>query len=345
LGAYVAEPGVNQRYLAGVRWWASERPFLLVLAANGGVGWICPAFEEYRAREQLGDARIFSWHEHEDPFAVATNAVHHLGGSGVIGIDAEARSWIGRGLARDGSREVVTSDHVAHVRMSKSPQEIALLRRANEATKAALRAVAGQFRTGMRQSEARALVEQAQRDAGLVEIWALVLFGAAAALPHGTAEDRRLAADDVVLVDTGGSLHGYQSDVTRSWTVGRGIEGWSRAYGVTSAAQQAAVAMIRTGVTCGSVDDAARAVIGESGYGRAYEHFTHRLGHGIGLEVHEPPYLVPGNAQVLGSGMVTSVEPGIYVAGRFGVRLEDIVVVRGEGAEILGAPAGTRSVE
>ena len=180
----------------------------------------------------------------------------------------------------------------------------------------------------------------AQKAAGLTDVWVLALFGPAASFPHGTHEDRALRPGDVVLVDTGGSLHGYRSDITRTWVLGEPSRDVLRAWDTVAAAQAAALAKMAPGVACAEVDAAARAVIAQAGYGTAhgYEAFTHRLGHGIGLQVHEPPYLVTDNDLRLQPGMTMSNEPGIYLPGRFGIRIEDIVAITSSGAEVFGDP-------
>lgn len=221
--------------------------------------------------------------------------------------------------------------------MRKDDAELARLRRANEATKAALQLVARVgVHEGLRQSELALRVRQAQQRAGLDDVWVLALFGPSAAFPHGTAEDRALAPGELILVDTGGSLHGYRSDITRTWALGTPELEARRAWSVVAAAQRAALALIRPGVRCGDVDAAARAVIEREGFGAGYERFTHRLGHGIGVQVHEHPYLVKDSLRVLEPGMTMSNEPGLYVPGAFGVRIEDIVAVTEDGHEVFG---------
>lgn len=346
--ALVVEPGPNMIYLAGVQWSRSERPFLAVLTAEGELSWVCPAFEERRAREQLGaGADVRTYHEHEDPFAIAAERTGRgnaftSGGRrrAPVAVDPDARAFIYQGvaghvLARIDGRAVLGA------RMRKTPAELARLRRVNEATKAALALVAGRLRVGLRQSELAANVIAAQHAAGLRDVWVLALFGPAAAFPHGTDEDRALAEGDLVLVDTGGALHGYRSDVSRTWAFGHVGDEERRAWDTVVRAQAAALERIRAGVACSEPDAAARKIVAEAGFGRGYERFTHRLGHGIGLQVHEDPYLRPGNALVLQPGMTMSNEPGIYVADRYGVRIEDIVVVTDGDAEILGAGVGT----
>ena len=338
--ALVIEPGATMRYLAGVRWGRSERPFVLVLPREGEPWWVVPAFEQRTAREQLGDAAVFVWQEHESPYArvVATLAERGLR-DGAVAVDAPMRHFLVQGLrdAMGAPRVVDGASLVRAQRMRKQPAELARLRRANEATKAALRLVAAHgVRPGVRQSELAARVRDAQERAGLTDVWVLALFGPNAAFPHGTAQDRALGEGELVLVDTGGSLHGYRSDITRTWAPTTASAEARRAWAVVADAQRAALERIRPGVTCGAVDAAARAVIDQAGFGSGYERFTHRLGHGIGLEVHEHPYLVKDATQVLEPGMTMSDEPGIYVAGGFGVRIEDIVAVTDDGHEVFG---------
>jgi Xaa-Pro dipeptidase len=220
--------------------------------------------------------------------------------------------------------------------MIKSPAELALLRRANVATKAAIARVAPEIAPGMRESEIAAKIRAAQRAAGLVDIWALALVGANAAFPHGTDNERVLDPGDAVLVDTGGSLHGYRSDISRTWFVGDPPAEVCDAWAIVLEAQARALAGMRPGIPCGSIDALARATIDAAGHGPGYRRFTHRLGHGIGLEVHEDPYLVGGAETLLAPGMVMSNEPGIYVPDAWGIRIEDIAVITEDGAEVFG---------
>ncbi len=338
LAAVVLEPGPNMQYVAGVHWGRSERPFLWALRADGQQAWICPSFEQRSAAERLPeDAQVLLWQEHEDPFAIAEGFV---GSKAAVAVDPDARGFIFAGLAAHVPGARLDAEPVAAVRLRKSDAEIARLRRANEATKAAIAVAASRLHVGMTQSAFAAEVTAAQEAAGLEQVWCLALFGPAASFPHGTREDRTLRTDDVVLVDTGGSLHGYRSDVSRTWTVGTPSGAVEVAWNAVAQAQAEALTQIRDGVACGEPDARARAVIEHAGFGRGYERFTHRLGHGIGLQVHEPPYLRPENARVLRPGMTMSNEPGVYMPGAFGVRIEDIVVVTPRGADVLGPSVG-----
>jgi Xaa-Pro dipeptidase len=336
VSALVVEPGAAMTYLAGVQWGRSERPFLLVLPADGEAEIVGPAFEARTAGEQIDEMTLSVWQEHESPYRVLTARLPK--GRGAIAFDGAMRSFVVEGMrAEIGRRRLVDgSELLAAARMRKRPAELSRLRRANEATKAALKLVATHVRPGMRQSEVAALVRSAQEQAGLSDVWVLALAGPAAAFPHGTREDRVVEDGDLVLVDTGGALFGYRSDITRTWPVGKPSDEARRAWDTVHAAQSAALEAIRPGVRCGEVDAAARAVVQAAGWGEGYAAFTHRLGHGIGLEVHEAPYLVMGSDVVLDEGMTMSDEPGIYLPGRLGVRLEDIVAVTSTGAEVFG---------
>ena len=338
LSAVMLEPGPNMEYVAGMRWGRSERPFLWVLRDDGVQAWVCPAFEQRSARERLPEgADVLLWHEHEDPFAPVGRFV---GKHATLAVDSDARGFIFEGVRPHVSGARIDDGPVASVRMVKSDAELARLRRANEATKAAIAVAAARLRPGIAQSAFAADLTAAQEAAGLDQVWCLALFGPAASFPHGTRDDRRLNPDDVVLVDTGGSLHGYRSDVSRTWTIGDPGPAVAHAWQAVARAQAAALESIRDGVACSEPDARARAVIEAAGLGAGYEHFTHRLGHGIGLQVHEPPYLRPENDRVLRPGMTMSNEPGIYVAGSFGVRIEDIVVVTEGAPEVFGPEVG-----
>jgi Xaa-Pro dipeptidase len=344
IAALIIEAGTSLFYFTGMRWWPSERPLLYVLPARGEPAWIGPAFEEgtLRQSEAVRDAELRVWQEHENPYVVAAQALVDRGvRTGRVAVDPEMRWFVVDGLrqARPGLGLGSGAGVINGCRMIKSSAELVCLRRANEATKAALKAVAPQVQAGMRQSDVAALVRESQEAAGLTGIWSVVLFGPDAAYPHGTRSDRALAEGDLILVDTGGTLHGYCSDITRTWAFGAPDDEQRRAWQTVADAQQAAMARIRPGVRCSEVDAAARAVVAAAGHGGDYQSFTHRLGHGIGLNGHEHPYLVRGNDLVLAPGMTMSNEPGLYLPGRLGVRIEDIIAVTDDGVEVFGPRA------
>jgi Xaa-Pro dipeptidase len=338
--AVLVEAGVNLGYFTGVRWGQSERPLLMVLPVKGEPVWVGPQFEHGKLSEQIGDlGELHGWHEHESPYARVAEALAARGiRRGRIGVDPDVRLFVFDGLRRAATKaRFDAAPHVfAGARMIKSGLELRRLRRANEATKAALALAAQHVEPGMTEAEISTLVRDAQTVAGLSQIWVLALTGPNAAFPHGTRNGRPLESGDLILVDTGGALHGYRSDITRTWAVGTPSNEQRRAWDTVLAAQNAALDAIRPGGACAEVDAAARGVIEAAGYGADYDKFTHRLGHGIGLQVHEEPYLVRGNQLALAPGMTFSNEPGIYVPGSLGVRLEDIVAVTAEGPEVFG---------
>jgi Xaa-Pro dipeptidase len=347
-GAVLVEAGVDMRYLGGPRWGLSERPLLLMIPREGEPLLIGPAFEEGTLHARSGplDFELRTWEEHESPYALAAASLGERGGSEAVAVGASTRAFVIEGLrGADPGRELgLEADPVAACRRVKSPAELALLRRANEATKAALALAAAHAETGMHERELAEIVRSAQLAAGLEDVWVLALFGPNAAYPHGTPEGRELAEGDLILVDTGGFLHGYASDITRTWAFPEpgAIDGERRrAWEVVREAQSAALAAIRPGARCAEVDAAARAVVAAAGFDGDYAHFSHRLGHGIGMQVHEPPYLVREGERRLEPGNTMSDEPGLYLAGSFGVRLEDIVAVTEEGAEVFGPRASS----
>jgi Xaa-Pro dipeptidase len=336
ISAVVLEPCASMAYIGGPAWHRSERPLLLVLPREGPPTILCPAFEKRTVLERVADHEIVVWREHEDPFARASDVFAGLRAA-KIAIDPTMRQFVAAGLARAWPNATfVADDPIGVSRLHKTPAEIARLRRANEATQKAIAVVQSRVTVGTSQTQIAAWIEAAQVAAGLADPWVLALVGPNASFPHGTAEARDVQSGDAVLVDTGASLHGYRSDITRTFVVGEPSKALRRAWDTAALAQRAALAAIRPGATTGSVDAAARAVMAEAGYGGDDRYFTHRLGHGIGLEVHEPPYLVGQGTLVLAPGMTMSDEPGIYVPGDFGVRHEDIVLVTTDGAEVFG---------
>lgn len=343
LAAVIVEAGPDMLWLGGPRWGRSERALLLVVPVRGEARLVGPAFEAgtllSKARTNGLDLPFVPWDEHEDPYALALAAITDPRGPVVVGSDT--RSFVVEGLRRVAPKRGFqpATEVIEPLRRRKSPAELAILRRVNEVTKRAIAAAATRLREGMHEHAFADEMSAALSAAGLTDTWVLPLFGPNAAYPHGTPQGRSLAAGDLVLVDTGGFLHGYASDITRTWAFGdpAAIDDRRRAAWLTvRAAQAAALAAIRPGVRCAEVDAAARAVIAAAGFDADYRHFTHRLGHGIGMQVHEPPYLVRNGEHRLEPGNTMSAEPGLYLPGEFGIRLEDIVAVTEHGAEVFG---------
>jgi len=345
IDALLIEPGATLSYLSDVEWGRSERLFALVVLADGSAFWIVPAFEASRAEPRIASAggpegEIVRWDEHEYAFEPLAKALRARGVEHVA-IEPEARAFVAQRLAAVFGAERVLSGEgiVLALRGKKDARELELLRAASELTQRAIRAVAERLRPGMSDKELGRWMTFAQERLGLRDVWCLPLLGPNAAYPHGAADGQReLEPGTGILVDTGGELFGYQSDITRSWSFGppRNPE-FVRAWKAVRAAQVAAFERMAPGVPCREVDRAARAVIEKAGYPGGYAVFGHRLGHGIGLQGHEAPYFDGGSEVLLTPGMTFSDEPGIYLVGNLGVRLEDIVVVTQTGADVFGS--------
>jgi Xaa-Pro dipeptidase len=343
--AVVLASGTSLAYFTGAEWGLSERFFGLVLTREGEPAWVTPAFEKRRALEQIKiGTDVRAWEEHESPFALVASILKDRGVlAGQIGIEESVPFAFAHaiGAAAPAARLTTATPVTAGCRMIKDAHEIALLRRACEITLHAHRAVFASLRVGMTQAEATAWSREAHERLG-IKGGSLVLFGADAAFPHGTTKPRPLAPGNVVLIDGGGTLHGYESDITRTMVFGAPPTPRQRTiWNVVRRAQAAAFEAARPGVECQAVDRAARAVIEEAGFGRDYEQFTHRVGHGIGMDGHEWTYLVKGNTTRLLPGMCFSDEPGIYVPGEIGVRHEDVIFITDEGASNLTRWSGS----
>jgi len=354
IDAFVCEGGPTLSYLAGVAWGRSERFFALVVTADGAHFWLCPAFEEGKARLAIDGSgkpggAFVTWHEDEYAFRPLCDALRARGVQR-LAIDPALRFGFVERLAHAARGDeafaalasygaiVSGAELLVALRGRKEPKELALLRRANELTQLALVHVAERVRPGQTGADVGRLVSAAHARLGFSGTWNLSLIGPAAALPHGDASAAPLGAGDVLLIDCGGGFLGYQSDITRSWVPhGEPAEEVQRAWNAVRDAQRRAFETIRPGRTCREIDAAARAEIVRHGYPGGFEVFTHRLGHGIGLEGHEDPYFDGGSEVVLAPGMTLSNEPGIYLPGRFGLRIEDIVHVTETGAGVFGS--------
>jgi Xaa-Pro dipeptidase len=345
LDAVALGPGTSLAYFTGAAWETSERLFAMVLGREGEPAWVTPAFERERALEQIriGDD-VRTWEEHESPHALVAGILRDRGhAAGRMGIEETLPFVFVEGIAKAAPalRLESATAVTAGCRMIKDAHEIALVRRACEITLRAHRAVFQSLRAGMTQAQASALSAQAHKRLG-TSGGALALFGADAALPHGTARPQPLKAGDVVLIDGGGRLHGYSSDITRTGVFGAPpTDRQRRVWGLVREAQKAALAAARPGAECQAVDAAARKVIVDGGFGPDYRCFTHRLGHGIGMDGHEWTYLVRGNATRLRPGMCFSNEPGVYLPGEMGIRHEDVITITEEGAEGLTRWSGS----
>jgi Xaa-Pro dipeptidase len=341
--AMLIEPGPNMTYFSGIDWGRSERLFALILPQTGKGIVISPAFEEQRAANQVdGRFEIRVWQEDQSPEALIARVLKEWGvATRKLAVDGSARMFVFNELAlalptmQMGTAEPVTNA----CRGIKTAHEIEIMRFANQITLDAYRAAHKTLRVGMTQAELAKNVSDAFSKLGY-EGGALVLFGESSAYPHGLPKPRSLEENQVVLIDGGTSVHGYQSDITRTAVFGQPAPEAQKVFDIVHEAQRRALAFAGPGKKCGEVDGVARKVIADAGYGPDYRTFSHRLGHGIGLEGHEWPYLVRGSQIVLQPGMTFSDEPGIYQYGKFGIRLEDIMAITENGAEMM-TPAQT----
>ncbi|KQT42982.1 X-Pro dipeptidase [Aureimonas sp. Leaf454] len=330
------------RYVTGLVWSTSER-LCGALVTRDRLVYVAPAFEGPRV-EALPHlpGNLALWEEEEDPALLVADL---LGPTGMLALDDQLPLFVHHQLARRFGLERLRDGGplIAGLRIVKSPAEIALIRHAMGITLAVQAQARAAMRPGVRASEIVALIDAEHRRRGADDgsTFAIVSFGAATALPHGAEGDQVLGARDVVLVDTGCRLDGYHSDLTRTYTVGEPDGDVARIWAIEREAQAAVFAAARPGAACRALDAAARQVLADHGLGPDYRlpGLPHRAGHGIGLDIHEPPYIVRGNEQALEPGMCFSVEPMIVVPGRFGVRLEDHVHVTASGAEWFTQPS------
>lgn len=337
LGAILLEPGTSMEYFTGMQWSLSERPFVAVLPARGELGYVVPGFEEARARERLqfgNDVR--AWQEDESPYRLVAGILRDRGvTAGRVGVEERLRFFIMDGVRQAAPAvELVSAVPVtAGCRMIKSAAEIALMQRANDITMAALRTSLTTLREGMTQYDLQEIQQQALVRLGGKDPWVLVGFGAASAFPHGSVRPQQLRVGDIVLMDTGCAVEGYQADITRTTVFGPPTARQTEIWNLERRAQDAAFAAAQVGATCASVDAAARKVITDAGFGPGYTvpGLPHRTGHGIGMDGHEWTNFVKGNATVIRPGMCFSDEPMIAIYGEFGIRLEDCLYITGQG--------------
>ena len=330
IGALIVESGSTLDYFTGVQWRRSERTTAAVIPAKGETVIVTPAFEEPSVRESLKvAANVRSWNEHESPFARIVQALKDRGVlSGPVAFEQTTRLFIVDGVRKAGpAYELVSGDALVRAcRLIKSPTELALMQVANDVTLAALRYTHARTKVGMKPSDLAHLMEEATRMLGGSSVeFNLVLLNEASAYPHGSHQPQVVKEGGVVLMDCGCNVHGYQSDISRSWVVGPPTVKQRKVWNTVKRGQEIALETARPGAPVGSIDDAVRAYYEREGWGPGYKlpGLSHRTGHGIGLDGHEDPYLVHGDATPLQPGMCFSDEPGIYIPGEFGIRLED----------------------
>jgi Xaa-Pro dipeptidase len=344
LSAIFLEGGSSMFYFTGVRWGLSERPFVCVIPAKGEPAWVSPGFEEERARELVGKtAEVRVWQEDESPYRQIAGILRDRGAAtGRVGIEERLRFFVANGVKKESpGTEFVDADAItAGCRMIKSPTELALMQKASDITIEAFRAAFQTFKEGMTQDDLRANIAAAHRALGAPGS-ASVSFGAFTAFPHGSIEPQKLKEGDVIQVDGGCQVDGYQSDITRTTVFGRATARQTEIWNLEKKAQAAAFAVVKPGTPCEAVDAAARKVITDAGFGPDYKvpGLPHRTGHGIGLDGHEWTNFVRGNKTPLAPGMCFSNEPMIAIYGEFGIRLEDCLYVTESGATYFSQPS------
>ena len=335
--------GTSLRYFTGIRWWGGERLFAMLLPAKGKPFYVCPAFEEGRAREQMAnapggsDADVRVWQEDENPYELFAHGLNDHGVAGAkIGMEETLRFVFVDGISKASPHATITSATpvTAGCRMVKSAHEIALMRLASQVTLAVYEAVYQSLREGMTQHDVSNLIDSAYGRMGFPG-GASVMVGEFTAFPHGSTTPQVIREGSIIMVDDGCTVEGYQSDITRTLVLGKASDKMKQVFEIVHRAQSAALAAARPGAECGAVDTAARKVISDAGYGPDYKYFTHRLGHGLGMDGHEWPYLVRGNSMKLQANITTSNEPGIYIRREFGIRLEDDMHITENGAELF----------
>ncbi|MEI9921451.1 MAG: Xaa-Pro peptidase family protein [Bacteroidota bacterium] len=335
--ALVIEAGTALNYFTGITWWPSERTMTVVIPAKGEAKYICPGFEEARLREQITiGTEVYAWQEDESPYKLIAKVIKDAGiVFGNVAIEERVRFFIADGIRKEAPNlNFVSGDPVTvPCRIIKSPAEIRLMQTAMDITLAAIKHGASQLKEGMSQGELASIIMKAQNELGGSADFALCLFGTSSAFPHGSNQLQQLKQGDIVLMDCGCLVEGYNSDITRTIVFGESTKRQQEIWALEKEAQSAGFAAAQVGAPCEAVDAAARKVITDAGFGPGYKlpGLPHRTGHGIGMDGHEWGNMVKGNKQLLEPGMCFSIEPNISIVGEFGVRLEDCVYMTEEG--------------
>ncbi len=344
IGAILIEPGAAMDYFSGIKWWRSERLTALIIPQKGDVAVVTPFFEKPSVLESLAigdDVRV--WQEHESPFDVVAGILKSRGiTSGNIGFESSVRYFVVTGVSRAlPNMNIVPAEPVTlGCRMYKTASELALMHKANEITLRAYEFVFNNLELGMSQQDVKSLMNNAQQRLGGSGAWCLALFNDASAYPHGTNAAQTIKEGSVILLDSGCSVHGYQSDISRTLVFGKASQKVQDVWHTVREGQNVAFAAAKVGEPAGKVDDAVRRYYASKGYSKDYElpGLSHRTGHGIGMEGHESVNFVRGENTPLRKGMCFSNEPGIYIPGEFGVRLEDCLYMTETGPAYFTEP-------
>jgi Xaa-Pro dipeptidase len=340
IGAFLVEAGASLEYFTGIRWHRSERTTAALIPAAGQIVVVTPYFEEPSIRETLKvPADVRPWKEDESPFELLGGALREHA-AGPLAVEPTTRIFIVDRVSKAAPSvpQVIPGDELIRAcRMHKSPSELALMQTANEVTIAALRYTHGRVEAGMSGSDIFGLMVSATQALGGAHEFTLVLLNEASAFPHGSIKPQQVHAGSVILIDTGCSVHGYQSDISRSWVFGSASPRQRELWETVKRGQELAQERALPGVPVGSIDRAVRTFYEGKGWSRDYglPGLSHRTGHGIGMEVHEAPYLVRNDSTPLEAGMCFSDEPGLYIPGEFGIRLEDCWYMTEKGPQLF----------
>lgn len=340
IDAIYIEPGSSMFYYTGMRWGTSERMLAVVIPARGELAWVCPKFEEARARELITMGNdIRTWEEDESPYRRVAEIFRDRGlRTGRVGMEERARFFLFDGIrqAAPALQFVSATPVTAGGRMFKSAAELALMQRANDMTIVAYRVTVESAREGMTQDEFAGNCGAAFRALG-VQGGVFCSFGKYTAFPHGSSTPQKLQENDIVLMDGGCSVEGYQSDITRMFVFGKSTKRQRDIWNLERKSQDAGFAAAKIGAPCEAVDAAARKVITDAGFGPDYKvpGLPHRTGHGIGLDGHEWTNFVRGNKTAIQPGMCFSDEPTIVIYGEFGIRLEDCLYITDAGPKFF----------
>ena len=340
IAAFLVEAGPSLEYFTGVRWHRSERTTAALIPAEGRTVVVTPYFEEPSIRETLKVAAdVRPWKEDESPFELLAGALREHA-AGPLAIEPTTRLFIVDRMSKAASSapQVIPGDELIRAcRMHKSAHEIALMQAANDVTIAALRHTHGHVQAGMSGPDILGLMVSATQALGGAHEFTLVLLNEASAFPHGSIKPQQVRAGSVILIDTGCSVHGYQSDISRSWVFGSASARQRELWDTVKRGQELAQETARLGVPVGTIDRTVRTFYEQKGWSRDYglPGLSHRTGHGIGMEVHEAPYLVRNDTTPLEAGMCFSDEPGLYIPGEFGIRLEDCWYMTDQGPRLF----------
>jgi Xaa-Pro dipeptidase len=344
IAGIVIEAGTSMLYFSGLGWGRGSRLTALVIPAEGEPVVITPAFEASKLAElMVMPMEVRTWEEHESPTALIAGVFKDRPGDGTIGLERTVRHFVAEGLKRDGGgREIVSATPVvAALRQIKSAQEIALMQAASDITMAAYREIYPQVATGMVGSDIGKMMSDATRKLGGRPTFSSAQVGEASAYPHGSKKVWEVAAGEVILMDCGCDVHGYKSDISRTWVHGGANAEQTRVWNTARRGQDIVMEMAQIGGTFSAIDDAVRAYYETQGFGPDYKTpgLSHRTGHGIGMDIHEDQFVVRGNDTPIAAGMCFSNEPGIYLPGKFGVRTEDCVYMTDAGPRLFTSSA------